>query len=139
MTPRRTRSAIRHATRVGRSAVTAVAAAHGTKTRPAASRSGSDRAPAAKREPSSYEVAADRAYAAGRREQHCPDCDREEAGGGHCSGCFRPMHPDEWTNDTAKSRAGRTARAARAAIASTTTTDDNVPTPRGAHGAVRPA
>lgn len=43
-----------------------------------------------------FEDAAARAYAEGRREQRCPDCGREEAGGAYCTGCYRPVHPDEW-------------------------------------------
>jgi hypothetical protein len=60
-----------------------------------------------------FEAAAARAYAEGRREQRCPDCGREEAGGSYCTACSRPMHPDDWTNDTAASRAGRANRASR--------------------------
>lgn len=61
-----------------------------------AGRSGEAR-PAARREPTEFERAASRAYDEGRREQRCPACGRGEAGGGHCSGCYRPVHPDEWT------------------------------------------
>ena len=71
------------------------------------------RAGATRHEPSAYERAAERAYAERRREMRCPDCRREEAGGSHCTSCLRPVHPDDWTNDTAKARAGRTAAAAR--------------------------
>ena len=65
-----------------------------------------------------YEAAAARAYAEGRREQRCPNCGREEAGGSHCSAgplskppChFRPVHPDEWVAATLSDaqRAART-------------------------------
>lgn len=44
-----------------------------------------------------FEDAAARAYREGRREQRCPDCGREEAGGAYCTGCLRPVHPDDWT------------------------------------------
>jgi len=76
--------------------------------------------------PTGYEAAAARAYAEGRREQRCPNCGREEAGGSHCTAgpkstppCdYHPMHPDQWTNDTAQSRAGRANNARRAGGAS---------------------
>ena len=81
--------------------------------------------------PTGYEAAAARAYAEGRREQRCPNCGREEAGGSHCTAgpkstppCdYHPMHPDQWTNDTATGRAARDrgrAMAARRATKSAT-------------------
>lgn len=33
---------------------------------------------------------------AGRLEQRCPDCGRDEAAGYYCSGCARPTGPAEW-------------------------------------------
>jgi len=32
----------------------------------------------------------------GKLEQACPDCGRWEAAGSYCSGCDRPMGPDDW-------------------------------------------
>ena len=43
-----------------------------------------------------YEAAAARAYAEGRREQHCPECGREEASGSYCTACTAAVHPDQW-------------------------------------------
>ena len=54
-----------------------------------------------------FEACAARAYAEGRREQRCPDCGREEVGGSYCTACSRPMHPDDWTSDTATGRAAQ--------------------------------
>lgn len=91
----------------------ATAAARGTKNRLSGDRRGSESVPSGKHAPTAYEVAAARAFDEGRREQRCPACGREEAGGSHCSGCLRPMHPNHWTDDTARSRAARANRAAR--------------------------
>ena len=95
------------------SAKTGAPGRYATKSARAGTPGGSHPAATTKHEPTEYERAAERAYAGGRREQRCPDCGREEAGGGYCTGCHRPVHPDDWTNDTAKARAGRTAAAAR--------------------------
>lgn len=59
-----------------------------------------------------FEAAAARAYAEGRREQRCPACGREEAGGSYCTGCCRRVHPDEW-----RAVSGRRADQRRAASA----------------------
>jgi len=114
----RQRAVSRHVARTARTPrhpESAVPRRHGTKTASAGRPGGSAPAPSQPHEPSAFEVAAARAYTDGRREQRCPDCGREEAGGSHCSFCLRPVHPDEWTNDTAKSRAGRAANAAKTA------------------------
>jgi hypothetical protein len=90
-----------------------VTAARGTKNRLSGDRDGSDPAPSRKHALSPFEVAAARAAEDGRRDQRCPRCGREEAGGAYCTGCYRRVHPDEWTDDTARSRAARANMAAR--------------------------
>ena len=112
MTPRR-RAAESRLARTLRSAQTPASGHHGTKIATAASAGGSAPVRAAERRSFAWEVAATRAYREGRREQRCPVCGREEAGGSYCTGCDTPVHPDAWTNDTAASRAGRANRAAR--------------------------
>ena len=106
----------RHHARVARtlqSPEVSVSGHHGTEIGRAANAGRSQPSPAAAHEMTAYELAATRAYADGRRDQRCPACGREESGGSYCTGCYRPVHPDEWTNDTAASRSGRAAAAAR--------------------------
>lgn len=35
-------------------------------------------------------------FRVGKLEQACPDCGTWEAAGSYCTGCDRPMDPDDW-------------------------------------------
>jgi len=66
-------------------------------------------------------------------EQACPDCGRWEAAGSYCSGCLRPMGPDDWYRNGDEDRRA----VARQQAAGKATTPPK--RPRGTQGAEVPA
>jgi hypothetical protein len=81
------------------------------------------------RDPDPLPAAIAKSLQGGKLEQACPDCGVWEAAGFYCSGCDRPMGPDDWYRNGDETRRA-VAHQKAAAIAST-----RVKRPRGRRGA----
>ncbi len=105
MTPRRARAAARIQHRLRRTVPsTLVAAAH---VRPSESSSLRERDQARAAEAGrDLGIPADisERLRAGKLEQACPDCGVWEAAGAYCTGCYRPMGPDDWYSNGDETR-----------------------------------